>query len=46
MVLEEADQSSPPEWLGESELKPFRYPFATFVDGQEVPGEPKNMMGP
>jgi len=45
VVLEEADQSSPPEWLGESELKPFRYPFATFVDGQEVPGEPKNMMG-
>ena len=45
VVLEAADASDPPEWLGRSELKPYRYPFATMVDGQEVPGDPKNMMG-
>jgi 2-oxoglutarate ferredoxin oxidoreductase subunit alpha len=45
VVLDAADTTDPPEWLGLSELQPFRHPFATIVDGQEVPGEPKNMMG-
>jgi 2-oxoglutarate ferredoxin oxidoreductase subunit alpha len=45
VMLEAADASEPPEWLGRSELKPYRYPFATIVDGQEVPGDPKNMLG-
>jgi 2-oxoglutarate ferredoxin oxidoreductase subunit alpha len=45
IMLETADASEPPEWLGRSELKPYRYPFATLVDGQEVPGDPKNMLG-
>ena len=45
VVLEAADATDPPEWLGRSELKPYRYPFATMVEGQEVPGDPKNMLG-
>ena len=45
VILEASDASDPPEWLGRSELKPYRYPFATIVDGQEVPGDPKNMLG-
>ena len=45
VMLEASDASDPPEWLGRSELKPYRYPFATIVDGQEVPGDPKNMLG-
>jgi 2-oxoglutarate ferredoxin oxidoreductase subunit alpha len=45
VILEAADTADPPEWLGRSELQPFRFPFATRVDGQEVPGDPKNMMG-
>lgn len=45
VVLEAAESSDPPEWLGRSELKPYRYPFANVVDGQEVPGDPKNMLG-
>jgi 2-oxoglutarate ferredoxin oxidoreductase subunit alpha len=44
VVLDAADTTDPPEWLGLSELQPFRFPFANIVDGQEVPGEPKNMM--
>ncbi len=45
VMLEEADVSEPAEWLARSERKPYRYPFATLVDGQEVPGDPKNMLG-
>jgi 2-oxoglutarate ferredoxin oxidoreductase subunit alpha len=45
VMLEKADDSTPPDWLGLSELIPYRYPFATMVDGQEVPGDPKNMLG-
>lgn len=45
VMLEAADLSHPPEWLGRSELKPYRYPFATIVEGHEVPGDPKNMLG-
>ena len=45
VMLETADASEPPAWIGRSELKPYRYPFATLVDGQEVPGDPKNMLG-
>jgi 2-oxoglutarate ferredoxin oxidoreductase subunit alpha len=45
VMLEAADASEPPEWLGRSELKPYRYPFATIENGQEVPGDPKNMLG-
>jgi 2-oxoglutarate ferredoxin oxidoreductase subunit alpha len=45
VMLETADTSEPPEWLGRSELKPYRYDFATLENGQEVPGDPKNMKG-
>lgn len=45
VILEQADATTAPEWLGESEVAPLRFPFATMVDGQEVPGEPKNMKG-
>lgn len=45
VMLEASDASDPPEWLGLSELKPYRYPFATMLEGQEVPGDPKNMIG-
>jgi 2-oxoglutarate ferredoxin oxidoreductase subunit alpha len=45
VILEAADDQPLPEWLGESARPAFRFPFATFVDGAEVEGEPKNMMG-
>ncbi len=45
MILEAADTSESPEWLGRPERAPHRYPFATFESGVEVEGEPKNMMG-
>jgi 2-oxoglutarate ferredoxin oxidoreductase subunit alpha len=45
VMLEAVDTTEPPEWLGRSELKPFRFGFATIENGQEVPGEPKNMKG-
>jgi len=43
-VLESADSGDLPDWLGSSEREPFRFPFAAFENGQEVPGEPKNML--
>ena len=45
VILEAADPQPTPEWLGQSERPAVRYPFATIVDGAEVEGEPKNMMG-
>ncbi len=45
VILEQADAGELPDWLGRSEGAPYRYPFATFEDGVEVEGEPKNMMG-
>jgi 2-oxoglutarate ferredoxin oxidoreductase subunit alpha len=45
VILEVADAQPLPEWLGESARPAFRFPFATIVDGAEVEGEPKNMMG-
>lgn len=45
VILEQADTTSAPEWLGRSEVEPLRFPFATIVDGQEMPGDPKNMKG-
>uniref|UniRef100_A0A832I4N4 2-oxoacid:acceptor oxidoreductase subunit alpha n=1 Tax=Eiseniibacteriota bacterium TaxID=2212470 RepID=A0A832I4N4_UNCEI len=44
VVLEASDDAPLPEWLGRSARPEFRYPFATFVDGVEAEGEPKNMM--
>ena len=40
-----ADPASLPEWLGPTDRAPYRYPFATFLDGTEVAGDPKNMLG-
>ena len=45
VVLESSDSGALPEWMGVSRDEPLRYPFATFEDGIEVAGEPKNMMG-
>jgi 2-oxoglutarate ferredoxin oxidoreductase subunit alpha len=45
MVLEANDDGVPPDWLGASDLPPYRYPFARFENGVEIEGEPKNMMG-
>lgn len=45
VVLESTDTGSLPEWMGRSKREPVRFPFATFEDGVEVAGEPKNMMG-
>ncbi len=45
VVLEAADPGSLPEWLGRSDRPDFRFPFATLVDGVEIEGPPKNMMG-
>jgi 2-oxoglutarate ferredoxin oxidoreductase subunit alpha len=44
VILEAADKASLPDWLGASGREPFRFPFATFENGEEVPGEPKNML--
>jgi 2-oxoglutarate ferredoxin oxidoreductase subunit alpha len=44
VVLEESDTLEMPEWIGRSERETFRYPFARFENGVEVPGDPKNML--
>ncbi len=43
VILDAADQNPLPEWLGPLAREATRYPFATFQDGVEVAGEPKNM---
>jgi 2-oxoglutarate ferredoxin oxidoreductase subunit alpha len=43
VVLEQTDTGDFPDWLGRPEREPFRYPFATFEEGVEVEGDPKNM---
>ncbi len=43
--LEASDTGQAPDWLGRSDAHPYLHPFATFQDGMEVPGEPKNMLG-
>jgi 2-oxoglutarate/2-oxoacid ferredoxin oxidoreductase subunit alpha len=45
VMLEQADQGELPEWLGRVEREPLRHPFASFQDGMEVAGDPKNMLG-
>ncbi len=45
LFLEQADQGELPEWLGPTGRAPVRHPFATFQDGMEVAGPPKNMQG-
>ena len=45
LILESADTTELPAWLDPTESEPFRYPFATWVGGTEVPGDPKNMLG-
>lgn len=45
LVLEETDQSAAPDWLGKPSREPVRHAFATFQDGMEVAGDPKNMQG-
>jgi 2-oxoglutarate/2-oxoacid ferredoxin oxidoreductase subunit alpha len=45
LILEAADTAELPPSLGTSERAPYRYPFATFEDGAEVEGDPKNMLG-
>jgi len=45
VILEAADPQPLPEWLGRSDRPPVRHAFATLVDGVEVEGDPKNMMG-
>jgi 2-oxoglutarate ferredoxin oxidoreductase subunit alpha len=44
VILEETDAQEMPEWIGRSEREPFRFPFARFENGVEVPGDPKNML--
>ncbi len=44
LVLEEKDPGALPEWLGTTRRPVFRFPFATYEDGIEVEGEPKNML--
>ncbi|HEY3217129.1 MAG TPA: 2-oxoacid:acceptor oxidoreductase family protein [Candidatus Eisenbacteria bacterium] len=45
VILEAVDTGELPPWLGRSGHPPYRYPFATFVEGVEVEGDPKNMLG-
>lgn len=44
-ILEAADTGAAPDWLGVPARESLRWPFATFEDGVEVSGAPKNMMG-
>jgi 2-oxoglutarate ferredoxin oxidoreductase subunit alpha len=44
VILDAADLQELPEWLGRSSRPAYRHPFATFVNGVEMDGEPKNMM--
>jgi 2-oxoglutarate ferredoxin oxidoreductase subunit alpha len=43
VVADAADATELPAWLGAIERPVVRYPFATFEDGVEVAGAPKNM---
>lgn len=43
VVADTADTIELPAWLGTIERPVVRYPFATFEDGVEVAGAPKNM---
>lgn len=45
LILEESDTGTAPDWLGTPRRAPVRWPFATFQDGAEIAGEPKNMIG-
>jgi 2-oxoglutarate ferredoxin oxidoreductase subunit alpha len=45
MILEQTDTGQAPDWLGTPKRPALRWPFATFEDGAEVAGDPKNMMG-
>jgi 2-oxoglutarate ferredoxin oxidoreductase subunit alpha len=45
VLLEQAESGELPEWLGHTDRPPVRHPFATFEDGMEVAGDPKNMLG-
>jgi 2-oxoglutarate ferredoxin oxidoreductase subunit alpha len=45
VILEQTDTGEVPDWLGRSDRPALRHPFATFEDGMEVAGEPKNMLG-
>jgi 2-oxoglutarate ferredoxin oxidoreductase subunit alpha len=44
IMLDAADETPLPDWLGQTERPPVRYPFATIKDGRVMPGEPKNML--
>ena len=43
VIVEDADATELPAWLGAVDRAPTRYPFATFENGAEVAGAPKNM---
>ncbi len=43
VILEESDTAEIPDWIGRSDRETYRYPFAKFEGGIEVPGDPKNM---
>jgi 2-oxoglutarate ferredoxin oxidoreductase subunit alpha len=43
VIVESTDPTELPEWLGTTEQPSQRYPFATFENGVEVAGPPKNM---
>jgi 2-oxoglutarate/2-oxoacid ferredoxin oxidoreductase subunit alpha len=45
VILEASDDSAALPWLSDSKRPTYRFPFATMVDGQEVEGDPKNMLG-
>ncbi len=44
VLLETTDRGALPDWAGRSERETYRFPFATFENGQEVAGSPKNML--
>jgi 2-oxoglutarate ferredoxin oxidoreductase subunit alpha len=43
VVIDSAETTELPAWLGATDRPSTRYPFATFANGVEVAGAPKNM---
>ena len=44
VILDNAEKDALPDWVGHLEREPFRFPFATFENGVEVAGLPRNML--
>lgn len=44
VILDKEEKEQLPEWLGKTNVELLRYPFATFENGIEIAGLPRNML--